>query len=296
MAVMSEQIATASRGDLSADCSFSHRVWQEAHAKRSWVCLGLDVDLDELPGSIPKSVDGANMFLRDVIDVCADSVVAFKPNLAFYLALGLEGLSLLRDVREAVGDSALFILDGKVGDVPETSRRYAEFLFDVLDSDAVTFNAWLGWDSIEPLIERPDRGAFACVRTSNPDADDLQGLPTAQQLDSEDDERVFMQLARLLPEWDKHGNVGAVVGATRPDDVAQVRRLIPDKLILAPGVGAQGGALKDTVRSGFGPAPAGVLVNAGRSALWAGDGPDYAWSVCAKVEAMRDAIEAARPR
>lgn len=296
MTVMQEQIATAFDSDLLNECSFSHRVWQAAHFKRSWVCLGLDVDLDQLPRGYPKSVDGAGTFLMEVIDACADAVVAFKPNLAFYLALGLEGLSLLRDVREAVGDRALFILDGKVGDVPLTSRQYAKFLFDVLDSDAITFNAWLGWDSIEPLIERPDRGAFACVRTSNPDADDLQGLPTTQTFNSEPNEPVFLRLARQLVEWDEHGNLGAVVGATRPTDVAQVRELIPDMPILAPGVGAQGGALAATVCAGFGSEPGGVLVNGGRSVLWADDGPDYAQGVRAKVDVMRLAIEDARSR
>lgn len=268
--------------------TFGGRMWREAEAKRSWVCLGLDIDLARLPAGLSPSVDGAREFLNIVVDACADVVVAFKPNIPFYLMLGPEGLRLLRDLREAIGDRAMLIADNKVGDVSDTSERYASFLFDHLEADAITFNPWGGRDSIQPLIERPDRGAFAWLRSSNPGANDLQGVETAQG------EPMYARLARRLVDWNELGNLGVVVGATRPDDVATVRNLVPSLPILAPGVGAQGGALEATVGGGFGPAPAGVLVNAGRSALWAGEGPDYAQAVREKVEEMRTAIEKAR--
>ena len=270
--------------------TFTGRLWREAEGKRSWVCLGLDLDLQRLPEGLPRSVDGARGFLHAVVDACADLVVAFKPNLPFYLALGPDGLQLLRDVRDAIGDRALLIADNKVGDVSDTSDRYASFLFDYLEADAITFNPWGGRDAIQPLINRPERGAFAWLRSSNPDADDVQGLKT------DEGERVYLRLARRLVEWNELGNLGAVVGATRPDDVATVRKLTRGMPILAPGVGAQGGALEATVKAGFGPEPEGVLINAGRSALWASSGPDYAEAVRAKVEEMRAAIEDARSR
>ncbi|MDE2897638.1 MAG: orotidine-5'-phosphate decarboxylase [Chloroflexota bacterium] len=269
--------------------SFATRLWREAEGKKSWVCLGLDLDLGRLPDGLPRSQEGAREFLGAVVDACSDLVVAFKPNVPFYLALGPDGLQLLRDLREAIGDRAMLIADNKVGDVSDTTERYASFLFDYLEADAITFNPWGGRDSIQPLIARPDRGAFAWLRSSNPGADDLQGLPTGHG------EPVYARLARRLVEWNELGNLGVVVGATRPDDVATVRELTPGMPILAPGVGAQGGALESTVRAGFGPAPEGVLVNAGRSALWASDGPDYAQAVRMKVEEMRSAIEEARP-
>lgn len=268
--------------------SFAGRLWREAEAKRSWVCLGLDLDLRRLPQGLPRTSAGAREFMRTVVEACADVVVAFKPNVPFYLALGPDGLRLLRDVRDAVGDRALLIADNKVGDVADTSERYASFLFDYLEADAVTFNPWGGRDAIQPLIERPDRGAFAWLRSSNSGADEIQGIDTAHG------ESVYLQLARRLVEWNELENLGVVVGATHPDDVALVRELTPGMPILAPGVGAQGGALTATVQAGFGSRPEGVLVNAGRSALWAGDGPDYAQAVRAKVEEMRTAIEAAR--
>lgn len=268
---------------------FDARLWREAEAKQSWVCLGLDLDLERLPAGLPRSVDGARAFLNEVVEACADVVVAFKPNVPFYLALGPDGLRLLRDLRDAVGDRALLLADNKVGDVSDTSERYANFLFDFLDADAITFNPWGGRDAIQPLIERPDRGAFAWLRSSNPGADDLQGLVTG------DGEPVYLRLARGLAEWNELGNLGVVVGATRPEDVGTVRKLAAGMPILAPGVGAQGGALEATVNAGFGPAPEGVLINAGRSALWAGGGLDYAEAVRSKVEAMRSAIDEARP-
>jgi orotidine-5'-phosphate decarboxylase len=275
--------------DLPVDV-FAARLWREAEAKQSWVCLGLDLDLKRLPAGLPRSVAGARAFLNEVVEACGDLVVAFKPNVSFYLALGPDGLRLLRDVREAVGDRALLLVDNKVGDVADSSERYADFLFDYLEADAITFNPWGGRDAIQPLIERPDRGAFAWLRSSNPGADDLQGLMTGQG------EPVYLQLARRMVEWNELGNLGVVVGATRPQDVETVRNIASGMPILAPGVGAQGGALEGTVQAGFGPAPEGVLVNAGRSALWAGSGPDYAEAVRAKIEDMRAAIETARPR
>ena len=283
-----------SRDDVTAGANhpldgFDARLWREAEAKQSWVCLGLDLDLERLPVGLPRSVDGARAFLYEVVEACADVVVAFKPNVPFYLALGPDGLRLLRDLRDAVGDRALLLADNKVGDVSDTSERYAGFLFDFLDADAITFNPWGGRDAIQPLIERPDRGAFAWLRSSNPGADDLQGLMTG------DGEPVYLRLARDLAEWNELGNLGVVVGATRPEDVGTVRKLAAGMPILAPGVGAQGGALEATVKAGFGPAPEGVLINAGRSALWAGDGLDYASAVRGKVEEMRAAIEEARP-
>lgn len=272
-------------GDAS---TFAGRLWRDAGAKRSWVCLGLDMDLRRLPAGLPRSTEGGREFLFEVVEACADLVVAFKPNIPFYLALGPDGLRLLRDLREAIGDRALLIADNKVGDVSDTSERYASFLFDHLEADAITFNPWGGRDAVQPLVDRPDRGAFAWLRSSNPGADDLQGMKTGCG------EPVYLRLARRLVEWNELGNLGVVVGATRPDDVASVRELTPRMPILAPGVGAQGGALEATVRAGFGPAPEGVLINAGRSALWASGGPDYAQAVRAKVQEMRTAIERAR--
>jgi len=269
--------------------TFAQRLWREAEAKHSWVCLGLDVDLERLPAPLPRSLAGAEVFLRNVIEACSDLVVAFKPNFAFYTALGADGLHLLNHVRDSVGDAAIVILDGKVGDVGDTAEQYAKTMFDMFKADAITFNAWGGHDAIQPLIKRSDRGAFAWVRSSNPGADDIQGIS------GHDGQSVFMDLATSVAAWNVSGNLGTVVGATRPNDMEVVRALTPGMPILAPGVGVQGGDLVATVQQGFGEAPGGVLINAGRSALWAGENVGYAESVRRVVEGLRSNIEEARP-
>ncbi len=268
--------------------TFAQRLWREAEAKRSWVCLGLDIDLERLPAPLPHSLAGAEVFLRNVIEACSDLVVAFKPNFAFYTALGADGLHLLNHVRDSVGDAAIVILDGKVGDVGDTSEQYAKTMFDVFKADAITFNAWGGHDAIQPLINRSDKGAFAWVRSSNPGADDLQGIS------DHDGQSVFVSLATSVAMWNVSGNLGTVVGATRPYDMEVVRALTPGMPILAPGVGVQGGDLAATVHRGFGEAPGGVLINAGRSALWAGEDAGYAESVRRVVEGLRSNIEEVR--
>jgi orotidine-5'-phosphate decarboxylase len=268
--------------------TFAQRLWREAEAKQSWVCLGLDIDLERLPESLPRSLEGAEIFLRTIIEACSDLVVAFKPNLAFYTALGADGLHLLTHVRDAVGEDAIVILDGKVGDVGDTSEKYAKTMFDVFEADAITFNAWGGRDAIQPLIRRADRGAFAWVRSSNPGADEIQGISDG------DGRSVFMDLARSVAAWNVSGNLGTVVGATRPRDLELVRALTPGMPILAPGVGVQGGDLVSTVQRGFGEAPGGVLVNAGRSVLWAGQDTRYADVVRQAVEDLRSNIEDAK--
>ena len=159
---------------------------------------------------------------------------------------------------------------------------------DRFKADAITFNAWGGHDAIQPLINRSDKGAFAWVRSSNPGADDLQGIS------DHDGQSVFVSLATSVAMWNVSGNLGTVVGATRPYDMEVVRALTPGMPILAPGVGVQGGDLAATVHRGFGEAPGGVLINAGRSALWAGEDAGYAESVRRVVEGLRSNIEEVR--
>ena len=267
---------------------FSARLWTEAEAKQSWVCLGLDVVLKQLPANIPHTIEGAQKFLRDIVDISIDDVSAFKPNLAFYLALGAGGIRLLADVIEHIDKRAIVILDGKFGDVPDTAEQYARAAFEAFDADAVTVDVYGGWETVEPMLADPTRGVFVWTRSSNPGADAVQG-------GSRDADPLFMRLAAEIQSRAKLGNLGAVVGATRADDVRRVRAAAPTVPLLAPGVGAQGGDLEAVVRAGFGEAPAGVLVNAGRSALWASADADYALATRAAVRELRDRINAARP-
>ena len=271
----------------AASPCFSERLWAEAEAKQSWVCLGLDVVLDQLPENIPHTIEGAQTFLRDIVDESIDDVSAFKPNLGFYLAMGSDGIRLLTDIIEHIGNRAIVILDGKFGDVSDTVEQYARSAFDVLGADAVTVDVYGGWDTLAPMLGDPTRGVFVWTRSSNPGADAIQGV-------SGDSASLFIRMAREIQARAERGNLGAVVGATRPDDVRRVRQASPAVPILAPGVGAQGGDLEAVVRAGFGETPAGVLINAGRSALWASSDADYALAARTAVREMRDRINAVR--
>ena len=271
----------------SAPPRFSERLWTEAEAKQSWVCLGLDVVLKQLPHNIPHTIEGAQVFLQNIVDASIDDVAVVKPNLAFYLALGSDGIRLLTDIIEHIDRRAIVILDGKFGDVPDTVEQYARAAFDVLGADAVTVDLYGGWGTLKPMLADATRGVFVWTRSSNPGADAVQG-------ESGDSASLFSRVAREIHARAERGNLGSVVGATRPDDVRRVRAAAPGVPILAPGVGAQGGDLEAVVRAGFGNAPAGVLLNAGRSALWASADADYAPATRAAVREMRDCINAVR--
>lgn len=266
---------------------FSARLWAEAEAKQSWVCLGLDILCERLPLNTPHTVEGAGMFLRNVIDASVEDVSAFKPNLAFYLAMGTDGIQLLTDIIEHIDHRAIVILDGKFGDVSDTMEHYARTAFDLFDADAVTVDVYGGWDTVEPMLVDPTRGVFVWARSSNPGADGVQG-------GSRDAAPLFVRLAAEIQSRAAMGNLGAVVGATRADDARRMRAAAPSVPLLAPGVGAQGGDLDAVVRAGFGDAPAGVLINAGRSALWASADADYALATRAAVQELRDRINAVR--
>ena len=266
---------------------FSARLWAEAEAKQSWVCFGLDVVRGRLPRSVPHTVEGAGTFLRNVVDASVEDVSVFKPNLAFYLAMGSDGIRLLVDIIEHIDHRAIVILDGKFGDISDSVEQYACAAFDVFDADAVTVDVYGGWETVEPMLGEPSRGVFVWARSSNPGADAVQGS-------SQDADPLFMRLAGEIDQRSERGNIGVVVGATRADDVRRVRAAAPTVPLLAPGVGAQGGDLEAVVRAGFGDAPAGVLINAGRSALWASAGTDYALAARAAVRELRDRISTVR--
>jgi len=266
---------------------FADRMWRDAESRQSWVCLGLDLDTDQLPTNIPRTCGGSIKFLKNTVDMSIDIVAAFKMNLAFYLALGVDGMRIWDAVARHIDGRAIMIADGKFGDVPSSAAYYRKASFDVLQADAVTVDPYGGWDTVELFAEDPAHGVFVWTRSSNPGADAIQHR-------SNDSEPVFVTVARWIHSRSGDGNVGAVVGATRAGDVSRVRALAPCAPLLVPGVGRQGGDLDAVVRAGFGDCPAGVLVNAGRAALWASSSTDYAQATRRSLVEMRDRINYAR--
>ncbi|MCB2155017.1 orotidine-5'-phosphate decarboxylase [bacterium] len=257
---------------------FVERILSCAERNESRLCVGLDPIPGHMPGGFPDNAGGVRAFLQRIIEATADLVCAYKPNAAFFERLGADGFGLLQELREMIPSAIPMILDAKRGDIGSTARAYAEAVFDVIRADAVTVNPLLGSDSVAPFLEYKDRGVIVLCLTSNPGADDLQipaGLPG--------------RIACLANTWaETNPNVGLVVGATRPEKLKEIRTLAPERLILAPGVGSQGGDLARTMRAGGGGP--GLIINASRSILYAGCGSDFADAARTEADRLRKAI------
>ena len=258
----------------------------ESH--RSLVCVGLDPDPARMP------VSDVLEFNKAIIDATHDLVCAYKPNFAFYEALGIPGLQVLEGTVEYIrkcAPDAVVIADAKRGDIGNTSRAYARALFDVFGFDAATVSPYLGEDSVRPFLEYADKGIFMLCRTSNPGAKDLQDLPVGQP-----PEPLYMHVARMAKRWNTHGNVCLVVGATYPEELGRVRRICPDIPILVPGVGAQAGDLAAAVRNGVDARGRLAVVNSSRGIIYASGGSDYARAARKAAESLRDSINAVLER
>jgi orotidine-5'-phosphate decarboxylase len=267
--------------------TFLEKLTGAARANSSLLCVGLDVSLDALPEGIARTPAGVVEFSRAIVEATADLVCAFKPNLAFYEALGPAGLDALLQTRHLIPANIPVIADAKRGDVGHTASAYARALFDVYGFDAVTASPYLGRDSLEPFLERADRGVFVLCRTSNPGARDLQDLNVGG-------EPLYRLVARLVAEWNQRGNAGLVVGATYPREIAEVRSIAPTLPLLIPGVGAQAGDLAAAVRAGVDARGERAIVNSSRQVLYASSGRDFAAAARAVAIVLRDQINEAR--
>jgi orotidine-5'-phosphate decarboxylase len=261
---------------------FLERLRAAARRNDSWLCVGLDPDPELLPPGV-----SLESFLLGILDATRDQVCCYKPNLAFFEALGIGGQSALRTLLGAVPSEIPVLVDAKRGDTPQTMRAYARAIFDDLGADAATVNPYLGGDALAPFFDYADRGVFVLCKTSNPGSGELQDLRV-------DGQPLFVHVARQALTWDRHGTLGLVVGATYPSDVAAVRRVAPRVPILLPGVGAQAGDLARSVQAAVDDQGGGLLVNASRSILYASRGPDWQSAARAEAERVRAAINAAR--
>lgn len=214
-------------------------VLRGARAKNaSLLCVGLDPEIARLPEGIARTPAGVLEFNRSIIDATSDLVCAYKPNLAFYEALGPQGFEILAQTRRLVPAGIPVIGDAKRGDIGNTARAYAEALFNRLGFDAVTVSPYMGRDAVEPFLAYRDRGVFVLCRTSNPGAAEIQNLLVEQDGALRP---LYEVMALLARDWNQHGNAGLVVGATAPAELEAIRDLAPDLPILIPAVGAQGG-------------------------------------------------------
>ena len=270
--------------------AFVDKVKAAASSRNSWLCVGLDPTLDRLPEGLPRTSAGVVRFCHGIVEATSASACAFKPNIAFFEALGSDGYSALKSVLNAVPDAVPVILDAKRGDIGNTARMYAEAYYGDLGVDAVTVSPYMGWDAVEPFAAWPGKAAFVLCLTSNASAGEMQMLRVGDAAD-DTPEPLFVRVARLAEGWG--GSYGLVVGATRAEMIGRVRDVSPDAVLLVPGVGTQGGDLESSVRLGSCPQGGGAIVNASRSVLFASSGPDYATRAADVAEKIRQDIERA---
>ena len=267
--------------------SYRERLDRATTANDSLLCVGLDPDPSQLPAPLRESgniADAIVAFNAGIIDATADIVCAFKPNLAFYLAHGTPGIAALQATRRLVPEHIPLILDAKMGDVGNTAAAYAAAVFDSLACDAVTVSPYLGEDALEPFLRRPGCGVIVLCKTSNPGSAELQDLIVAP-----DGLPVFARVAANVETWSRRwpADLGLVVGATFPGELADVRMRCPELPILLPGVGAQEGDLEAALRAGLDSRGKGLIVSASRSVLYAGDGSSEGWAAAARDAALR---------
>jgi orotidine-5'-phosphate decarboxylase len=250
------------------------------------LCVGLDPDPGKIPGILRNDPDPILTFCSAVVDATVDLVLCYKPNIAFFECDGAEGWERLLALLTHIPSHIPVILDAKRGDIGNSSRGYAKMAFETMGADAVTVNPWMGRDSIQPFLDYEERGVFVLAATSNPGASDFQLREVAG-------EALSLHVARSAQSWNGYGNVGLVVGATRPEMLRQVREVAPDLPFLVPGVGAQGGepeAVMAAARDGRGE---GVIVNASRSILY-NDDPDFEAGARREAARLREVLNRAR--
>jgi len=264
---------------------FVDKLLNISRRNKSLLCVGLDPDPELIPG-----VD-ILQFNKAIIDATRDLVCAYKPNLAFYEALGIEGLTILHRTIEQIPGDIPIIGDAKRGDIGNTAKAYAKALFSVFGFDAATVNPYLGLDSIEPFISYQDKGIFILCRTSNPGASDFQNLCT-------DGLPLYEVVAQKAKEWNVYGNIGLVVGATYPEELKKVRSICPEMCLLIPGIGAQGGDLASEVNYGVDARGKRAIIAVSRQILYASKGKDFARAARDMAEKIRNQINsylASRP-
>lgn len=257
---------------------FIDKLLAASQRNRSLLCIGLDPDPERLPHV------SLSDFNRGIIDATADLICAYKPNFAFYEALGIDGLKLLQETIDYIPDYIPVIGDAKRGDIGNTAKAYARALFDIYHVDAATVNPYLGFDSIEPFIQYEDKGVFILCRTSNSGARDFQNLADFNG------KKLYEVVARKAGEWNVQGNIGLVVGATYPEELKEIRQLCPEMLLLIPGIGAQGGDLALAVQNGIDAKREKAIINVSRQVLYASQGKDFAEAARRSAQELRDSI------
>lgn len=241
---------------------------RQIEKKKSFLCVGLDTDLKRLPDHLPRTIEGALEFNRAIIEATAELCVAYKPNIAFYEAMGPAGWELLAETIRLVPNDCLTIADAKRGDIGNTASLYARAFFEELGADAITLSPYMGADSIRPFLAYEGKWVIVLGLTSNPSASDFETF-------GNEAERLFERVIRISQEWAGPDRLMFVAGATQTAELERIRQLAPENFLLVPGVGAQGGSLSEVCDACLLP-EAGILVNSTRGIIYASGGEDFA--------------------
>ena len=269
-----------------------------ASREKSPVCVGLDPNLQKLPEGISRDPAGMLEFCKGIVDAVKDTACCVKPQLAYFEILGWEGMKAFWDTCEYAKEQGLLVIaDGKRNDIGSTCDAYAEaYLHEESPVDALTVSPYLGSDGILPFVERceaNEKGIFVLVKTSNPSSGELQDLPAGDEVVHEHLAQLVESIAaQHLGEDSNLSCVGAVVGATYPEEMKYLRTLMPHVPFLIPGYGAQGGSADD-VAHGFVPDGTGAIVNSSRSIIFASEGPDWKYAAQKAVQVMAAELERA---
>lgn len=261
-------------------------LFRNIQQKKSYLCVGLDTDLKKIPPHLLSTPDPVFEFNKIIIDATADLCVAYKPNIAFYEAMGPKGWESLEKTLDYIPQDIFTIADAKRGDIGNTSELYARTYFEYFDFDSVTVAPYMGEDSVKPFLIKPAKWIILLALTSNPGSQDFQFNRTG----GEDDAYLFEQVIRKSQQWATDEQLMYVVGATRTDFLARVRALAPDHFLLVPGVGAQGGSLAEISRLGLNK-QCGLLVNSARNIIYAGNDLDFAQKARQEAQRMQQEME-----
>lgn len=245
-----------------------HELINQIKQKRSFLCIGLDTDINKIPQHLLDYSDPIFEFNKQIIDATKDLCVAYKPNTAFYETMGSKGWEALQKTIDYIPEDIFTIADAKRGDIGNTSKMYARAFFKNMNFDSVTVAPYMGEDSVKPFLEFDNKWVILLALTSNKGADDFQFFEDGKT-------RLFEKVLEKSKEWGNSGNLMYVVGATRPQMFTEIRKIATDNFLLVPGVGAQGGELSEVCKYGM-IKDCGLLVNSSRGIIYAGSGENFA--------------------
>lgn len=263
-------------------------LYQQIIKKSSYLCIGLDTDITRIPSFLLKEEDPVYEFNKRIIEATKEFCVAYKPNLAFYESLGPKGLISLEKTMNLIPDTIFTIADAKRGDIGNTSEMYARTFYDYFNFDSVTVAPYMGKDSVTPFL-REGKWVILLALTSNAGSMDFQLSEISSPVTGKE-EKLYEHVLRTSQKWADADRMMYVVGATHPDLLSSIRKIVPDHFLLVPGVGAQGGDLQEVSAAGMNK-QCGLLVNSSRQIIYASNGADFAEAARAEASKTRDEMK-----